>query len=165
MSKDTIKIICPVCDMQVTTDDLQMSYQGMNFSFCSAQCSDRFRANPHLYVGRAGHPSVKQQGDIVLKQRILLLDRSLSETQIEQLSSALQGMMGIKTMHVEGNRIQITYDLLLVTVQQIEKAIEEAGDHLGHGVSDMLKRSFVHYLEETELNNLEQQADNSKHCH
>jgi len=165
MSKAATKIICPVCEMQITTDDLQISHQGMDFYFCSAQCSDRFRANPHLYIGSVGHPSVKQQGDVVLKQRSLLLDQSLTETQAEQLSTALHCLMGIKMMHIEGDRMKITYDLLQVTAQQIEKAIEQAGDHLGHGVGGMLKRSFVHYLEEAELDNLEQQADNSKHAH
>ncbi len=165
MNKVTTKIICPVCEMKITSNDLYMSHQGMDFYFCSAQCSDRFRANPHLYIGNAGHPSVKQQGDVVLKQRSLLLDQSLTQAHAEQLSTALRSLMGIKAIHIEGDRIQITYDLLQVTAQQIEKAIERAGDHLGHGVGGMLKRSFVHYLEETELNNLEQQADNSKHCH
>lgn len=165
MIKDQTKIICPVCDMQVMTDDFQMSYQGMDFHFCSVQCSDRFRTNPHLYVGRAGHPSVKQQVDVVLKQRSLHLGRPLSETQAEQLSSALHDMMGIKAIHIEGDRLQITYDLLQVTVQQIEKIIEQAGNVLGHGWGSTLKRAFIHYLEETELDNLEQQTDNSKHCH
>ncbi|HED17080.1 MAG TPA: YHS domain-containing protein [Gammaproteobacteria bacterium] len=165
MNKESTTVICPVCEMSVTADDLQISHQGMNFYFCSAQCKDRFRANPHLYIGSAGHPSVKQHGDVVLKQRSLLLDESLSSVQAEQLSSVLRSLMGIRKIHIEGDRIQIIYDLLQVTVQQIEQAIEQAGDHLGHGVSSMLKRSFVHYLEETELNNLEQQADNSKHCH
>jgi len=151
--------------MQITTGDLNISHQGKDFYFCSAQCSERFRANPHLYVGRAGHPSVKQQGDVVLKQRTLILDSALSGSQAEQLSSALLNMMGIKSVHIEGKRMQITYDLIQVTAQQIEIAIEQAGDALGHGLSSKLKRSFVHYLEETELNNLETQTDDSKHCH
>ena len=43
---------CPVCHMTVEADHLALVYQDMHFAFCSAQCRERFSANPHLYIGR-----------------------------------------------------------------------------------------------------------------
>jgi Cu+-exporting ATPase len=43
----------PVCGMQVDPSlaDAQMVYEGYAYSFCSAECLQKFRANPKQYVG------------------------------------------------------------------------------------------------------------------
>jgi YHS domain-containing protein len=58
-----------VCGMMVEPDRFHFRYQGRDYAFCSAQCTERFEANPHLYVGTPGHPAPKKQGLVVLKQR------------------------------------------------------------------------------------------------
>lgn len=155
---------CPVCHMQAVPKISRSVYQGSSFGFCSQQCLDRFHANPGLYIGRSGMPAAKQQGVQVIKQRVIRLDSPASEVIQQQLMEALLSMMGIKQVSIEGDLIRICYDLLEATAEQIEEAIEQSGARLGKVWKDRLKRAFVHYVEETEVKNLEQQHE-SHGCH
>lgn len=156
---------CPVCQMAVAAGNLALEYQGMHFAFCSQQCRERFEANPHLYVGRPGQPSPKQQGKEVIKLRTLRLQHALTPEQASCLIEELQAMMGVKEVEVEDDRIRIRYDLLQATVEQIEQRIEAIGDRLGGGLGETLRRAFIHYLEETELANLEEGNGGHGHHH
>ena len=71
--------------------------------------------------------------------------------------------MGIKNIHVEANCVYITYDLLQATVEQIEATTENTGEKLGSGLAEKLKRAFIHYLEDTELDNLEKPGQEHRH--
>lgn len=153
MTDKTVR--CPVCGMSIQPDQFRIEYQGMRFAFCSAQCRERFQANPHLYIGRPGRPAPKQLGREIIKRRTLQLQRPLTGEQATCLINELESMMGIKRVDVEADRLRIHYDLLQATVEQIERRIEDIGDRLGHGLGDTLRRAFIHYLEETELANLE----------
>jgi len=73
----------------------------------------------------------------------------------------LQAMMGIIDVTIKENFIFISYDLLQATTEQIENTLEQSGRTLGLAWSDKLKRAFIHYHEETQLDNLE--YDNSGH--
>jgi len=154
----------PVCHMDVSDNDIHERYQGSHFYFCSEQCRERFVTNPHLYVGKAGIPSAKQQGMHVLKQRVIRLESPANEEIQRQLIEVLQAMMGVKEVDVEGDLVRIRYDLLEATAVQIEKSIDQSGAQLGKAWKDKLKSAFVHYLEETELDNLEHQHE-SHGCH
>lgn len=162
MKKHTDKY-CPVCHMDVVSDTLSHDYTGMHFVFCSQQCKDRFTANPHLYIGKPGMPSPKQQGKQVIKKRTLKLERVIPEDVSSNIIQALNAMMGIKQVRIEGDRIDITYDLLEATVQQIEATLEDTGNRLASSWGKSLKRAFVHYLEETEIDALE--SSGGQHCH
>jgi hypothetical protein len=133
----------------------------MQFAFCSEQCRDRFVANPHLYIGMPGHPAPKQQGEVVLKKRRLRLATPLSLDEAALLMQALQAMMGIKSVVIEGDRLDITYDLLQATTKQIEARMIGIGVRLGEGWAERLRRAFVHYEEECEIGNLE--VDGKQH--
>jgi len=74
-------------------------------------------------------------------------------------------MMGIKEVTIDKNIIRITYDLLEVTTTQIETTIQRAGEKLTASWGAKLKRAFIHYFEETELDNLEYQQSNHTHHH
>ena len=154
---------CPVCDMVVNKGDIELSYQGLIFAFCSQQCKDRFAANPHLYIGMPGHPAPKYLGHELIKTRILKLQESLTTNQQQVVIADLMNMMGIKKVSVDIDRVLITYDLLQATVEQIEATIEKSGDKLGGGLGEKLKRAFIHYLEESELDNLEQSGHSHRH--
>lgn len=145
----------PVCGMQVEPHMYATEYQQSHYAFCSTQCRDRFLANPHLYIGHSGLKAPKQEGLEVLKQRRLHVARSLSPSQADTLIGALQAMMGIKSVTVDDVKIEITYDLLQVTAEQIETKITEIGVQLGEGWTEQLHRAFVHYEEELEVENLE----------
>jgi YHS domain-containing protein len=148
-----------VCGMQIESGNNQLAYQGVSYSFCSKQCQERFLANPHLYVGMPGQKAPRQLGVSVIKQRRLRLAQHLSPSHARTLSDALQAMMGIQTVSVEGNSIVIAYDLLQVTAEQVEVRLAEIGVQLGKDWTERLRRAFVHYEEECEVGNLEVHRD------
>ena len=150
---DTIKD--PVCGMWVSRDSLALEYLRIHYAFCSQQCQDRFRSNPHLYIGVPGKQAPAQQGVEVIKRRRFQLEQPLTDTQAAGLVEALGGLMGIRDTQVSGNAISITYDLLQVTADQIEARMGEIGMNMGAGWAERLQRGFIHYLEECELGNLE----------
>lgn len=148
---------CPVCGMQVGADAPSLEYLGMRFAFCSAQCEERFRSNPHLYVGGPGIKAPVQEGQVSRKRRRLRTAQPLSAAQGERIQAALLEMMGMEAVRVrpEEGTVEITYDLLQCTEAQIERTLEEIGIRLGGGWGEALRRAFVHYLEETELDSRE----------
>lgn len=146
---------CPVCCMRVRLDSLSLVYLGVNFSFCSEQCMERFKGNPHLYIGIPGEKSIKQKGERVLKSRYFRIEQSLSTEQVKILSDAIDSMMGIHQVYIQGKDVHITYDLIEATAAQIEQIIINAGAKLGDGWTDKLKRALVHYTEDCETSNLE----------
>lgn len=158
-------VIDPVCGMQVSATQLPLEYMQMHFAFCSEQCRERFLANPGLYVGKPGAMSVKQMGHAVLKCRRLQLAEPLPVGMDEALKNNLCAMMGIKSVNYDGVRWEISYDLLQATADQIERTITEFGVRLGGTWAEKLRRAFVHYVEETELLNLENAAGSHAHHH
>ncbi len=144
-----------VCGMEVDSDSNQVTYKGGRYAFCSKQCQERFLASPHLYIGVSGQMAPKQEGVTVIKQRRMRLAQPLSSSESEAVCSAVQSMMGIKDISAEGDSVCIRYDLLEATAEQIEKKLEEVGVQLGGGLSERLRRAFVHYEEECEIGNLE----------
>jgi len=154
----------PVCHMEIESGNIDYVYMGISYSFCTQQCLDRFMSNPHLYIGQPGKQAPKQQGISVIRKRVLKLDIPVpTDTRLE-IKETLEGMMGIKSIRVDYNTIIITYDLLEATMQQIGAAIEQSGEGLSKAWSDRIKRAFIHYIEDTELDNLEHQHD-AHGCH
>ncbi|MFQ5644558.1 MAG: YHS domain-containing protein [Thiogranum sp.] len=156
----------PVCGMQVAPDQHAVAYQQMYFAFCSAQCKERFLANPHLYIGRPGSKAPAQGGKEVLKHRKLKLDEALPDDLARQVIASVKEMMGIRYIEITADTIDIKYDLLQVTEAQIESALAGVGAALDRRWSERLRRAFMHYFEETEISGLEVQGSNhSRHSH
>lgn len=153
----------PVCHMEVPATSFATEYAGIPYAFCSAQCKERFLANPHLYVGFPGHKAPAQHGQKVIKRRRLLLSSPLDATQAEQVKRALFEMMGIHEVFIEGNKIEIQYDLMQVTTEQIADKLALIGAALGGGWVDRLKLAFINYQEECEIGSLE--VVDKKGCH
>ena len=141
---------CPVCGMQVHNDEYVTDYQKMRISFCSRQCYDSFNTHPRLYLGQM------ERREPRLKHRILSLQHSPVPAKVTDIRECLQGVMGVREVDVEGVRLHITYDLLQVTQSTIEQVLLVAGIELHSGWLQRLNRGRVHYLEETELDNLGQ---------
>lgn len=154
-----------VCGMQVESGKNQVVYLGVPYAFCSTQCLERFEANPHLYVGLPGKKAPKQEGVSVVKQRRMRLAQPLSPGQAKTLGDELMAMMGIQSISVEGDSVMIVYDLLQATAEQIEEKLGEIGVQLGEGLSERLRRAFVHYEEECGIGNLEVRPDKHVHRH
>lgn len=149
--------IDPVCGAEVPALQNETAYLGIQYAFCSQQCRDRFVAHPHLYVGLPGRKAPKQEGREVLKRRRLHLDPALSSDQAELLRGALASMVGVKKVFAEGDKVEITYDLLLVSAEQIEAKTSEICRCLGDDLPERIRLAFVHYQEECEVGNLEVQ--------
>jgi YHS domain-containing protein len=163
MLRDVKKVKDPVCEMWVAPEQNAVTYQRMHFAFCSPQCKQRFLANPHLYIGRPGEPAPKQSGHAVVKRRRLRLDEPLAHADAQQLTERLRAMMGVSVVEIKARDLSITYDLLQATAEQIEAVLQEAGARLGTGWAERLRRAFVHYLEETEVESLEVRPDPHAH--
>lgn len=153
----------PVCHMEVTSTSFATEYAGIHYAFCSAQCMERFLANPHLYTGFPGRKSPAQKGNEVIKQRRMVLSAPLDAQQAEFVKQALLEMMGIIETCIEGDKIEIQYDLMQVTTGQISDKLALIGTELGGGWIDRLKLAFINYQEECEIGSLE--VANKRRCH
>ncbi|BCB27437.1 hypothetical protein SKTS_23230 [Sulfurimicrobium lacus] len=153
----------PVCHMKVSSTSFAAEYAGGHYAFCSAQCKERFLANPRLYIGFPGHKAPAQEGKQVIKRRRLLLSDPFDAGQAEQVMNALREMMGILEVSIEGDKLTIKYDLIQVTAEQIADKLASIGANLGGGWIDRLKLSWINNLEEIEISSLE--VDNKKCCH
>ncbi len=153
----------PVCHMEVPAASFPIEYAGIHFAFCSAQCKERFQANPHLYMGYPGKKSPAQTGKEVIKQRRMVLAEPLDAQQSALVKRELFEMMGILSVCIEGGKIDIQYDLMQATAEQIANKLALVGTELGGGWIGGLKLAFINYLEEREINSLE--VNNTKGCH
>jgi len=143
--------LCPVCGMDASDSGLTAEHLGIIYHFCSQQCVENFTARPRLYIGKG---SQKSEGKTVVKKRTFMLDSPVPDADTEALKAALLRMMGIRDVGISGAKVSVTYDLLEATAAQVESAIEQAGADLGHGWAARLKRGWLQYTEETELENL-----------
>lgn len=145
----------PVCGMDVTPGQFETVYAGIHYAFCSEQCRQRFVANPHLYVGVPGEKAPKQIGVELLKRRRFRIDAPLAAQGAVIFAKELGAMMGVKGVEIQGDTVTITYDLLQATAEQLEAKMAEVGVKLGEEWAERLRRGFVHYIEECEVENLE----------
>lgn len=139
---------CPVCGMRVTSEENALEYGHMHFSLCSEQCRLRFQEEPRRYL--TGNGSRTGRGRERIKRRRLRLGQTLHPDQGEQVRDLLEGMMGVRMVSFRGDRLEITYDGGQTGEEQIERELDEAGDRLGAGWADRLRRAFIHYEEEAE---------------
>lgn len=153
----------PVCHMQVPITSNACEYEGIRYAFCSEQCRERFQANPRLYIGLPGHKAPAQQGSEVIKKRSLMLSEPMDAVQSGQVKHALLSMMGIQAVRIEENKIEIQYDLMQVTTEQIADKLSLIGADLGGDWIDRLKLAFINFQEECEVGNLE--VHREKSCH
>lgn len=153
----------PVCHMDVPASSFPIVYAGIHFAFCSAQCQERFQANPHLYTGYPGKKSPAQSGKEILKRRRMVLAEPLNAQQGELVKRKLLEMMGIKSVCIEGDKIEIEYDLMQATVEQIAEQLALIDTELGGDWINRLKLGFINYLEDCEIGSLE--VTNKNRCH
>jgi len=89
-----------------------------------------------------------------LKRRTFLLAEPVVGLNRETLLMHLNQLMSVHNVVLEGGRVSIDYDLLEVHAEQIEAVLIKAGASMGAGWATRFKRSWIHYIEETELDNL-----------
>lgn len=154
-----VKLIDPVCGMEVEPHQHSLTHEGIRYAFCSSQCRERFELNPHLYIGFPGQRAPKQEGKEVIKKRRFRTEAALEPAEAEQLRKELSSMMGVLEVQVENDMVVVTYDLLQATAAQLETRLGEIGLKLGGTWSERLRAAFVHYLEEGEVESLEVHHD------
>lgn len=140
---------CPVCGMGTMSAVPTVEYHKMLFHFCSEQCRKTFLDRPSLYSSKVGRQRSK-----ILKRRTMTLAEPLDDEIQKLITSSLLQMMGVQEVIAEERKVGVTYDLLQVTEEQIEKTLTEVGAKLGAGWMERLRRSWVLDSEETELDNL-----------
>ena len=145
----------PVCHMQVPATSFATEHSGIKYAFCSAQCQARFLANPHLYIGFPGRKAPAQEGLKLVKCRRICFAYPLDAAQEKRVRDALTGLMGVQEVRIESGRMDIQYDLMQVTEEQIESELTSVGATLGQGWAYRLKHAFIHFEEEFEIGNLE----------
>lgn len=153
------KLIDPVCGMEVDPHQHALMHEGIRYAFCSPQCRERFKLNPHLYIGFPGQRAPRQEGKQVIKQRRFRTEAALETDEAEQLQKALSSMMGVLDVQVENDTVVVSYDLLQATAAQLETRLAEIGLKLGGTWAERLRTAFVHYLEEVEVSSLEVHHD------
>jgi len=156
---------CPVCDMDVTENEIALYYRGIEFRFCSEQCRLRFDRRPHLFVGdpRLGE-SEKQKGTVVKKAHKIKLKVLPDLATRELLAAEIGALMGIESVEVNKDEITLVYDLLQVSMEDIENVIIQAQGHLKQTMTDKLRKGLIQYSEECELDNLAHLSKDSG-CH
>jgi len=131
--------------------NITRTYNGVSYHLCSHQCRQNFDKQPKLYLGSHAE---KYKRKSIVKKRTFTLDSPLLDSEVETLETLISAMMGVRKVQISGSSISVSYDLLEATAEQIEKTIEHTGNKLASGWSARLKRSWIHYTEETELDNL-----------
>ena len=158
-----MKLIDPVCEMAVDSHSRKTTYQDMEFFFCSLQCKQRFLANPHLYIGYPGHKAPKQTGEKIIKHRRIHLNQPLTNKDITFVYAALLSLMGIEHITVTGTTIEISYDLLQVSLQQIEEELIANGYGLNKKWADRIRRNILHETEEMQIDSMEVMPHKHRH--
>lgn len=143
------RAVCTVCSTVVGTDECVAEYHKVFYHFCSQHCKEIFVARPRLYTGKPGEGRRVQ-----VKCRILKLANTMSAEEKRVVTDHLMQLVGLKEVTIKGSHLHVIYDLLQITEQHIEKALEEVGAKLGGNWLHKLNRAWVHYSEETELDNL-----------
>ena len=146
----------PVCSMFVDAHKIEIVYAEVHYAFCSEQCHERFFGNPHLYIVYPGHKAPKFRGIQALKWRRFKLEYALTSLEFEQLIEGLRSLMGVRKVHVNNMILEITYDLMKVTAEQIENRLVEIGLNLGGQWPERLRRSFINFVEEFEISGLDE---------
>lgn len=170
----------PVCGMMVDEWARQVVHRGLGYAFCSQQCRERFIATPEIYVGRRGSLAPKQRGMEVIRHQRMALGLPLTQTEFFELKSALSSMMGVISVRsvcgiVEGRpdaqhtasrtqmpirieAMEISYDLLQATAEQLERRCAELKVVPSRRWGEKLLRDFIYYLEKCELEDLQSRA-------
>jgi len=143
---------CPVCGMATADSEITARQHGLTYHLCSVQCQENFTSHPEFYLGVDAKDHQRKR---VIKKRSFTLDVLLAETEQQKTEQALLHMMGVQTAHVSRSKISVTYNLLEATAMQIEQLLEQEGVKQGAGWAARLKCAWVHYTEETELDNLD----------
>jgi len=96
-----------------------------------------------------------QKQDLIKHREITFQELHPDPNQAQSAALLLGDVKGVHRVNpVSPLLLQISYDLLEVTLEQIEDALREIGLHLDNSLIFRIKRSLYYYSEETQRTNL-----------
>lgn len=142
----------PVCGTALTAEATtpSLTYRGIAYRFCSAQCRERFQATPALYTGARRSAEIQPMP----KQRRLRLAAGTMET-LRQAEQCIARMKGVQSVTTDSDSLRVDYDLRIVALVQIERALAEAGIVLRQGLHGW-RRALWRFAESNESENAAQ---------
>lgn len=157
---------CPVCGSVEVEEECGYRFRGVPHKFCSDHCRQRFARRPHLYVGTPGiSRAVKQQGRVVPKSHQIATPIRLNGSGSRQLLNSLCSLPGVSQCRVAGEHITVGYDLLVISLKDIEGVVEREVGALKGSVTEKAKRKALHFAESCELDNLGHLSDSGQQYH
>ena len=91
-----------------------------------------------------------------LKKKREILFSKFPPGQVPEAADALQRMEDLEVRaKYEERALGVSYDLQQHTLRELDDHLVDKGYHLDNTLLSKLIRAFVHYVEETELHNLE----------
>jgi len=101
--------------------------------------------------------------ELIKNRDILFSDPQPLSDPAQAALTLLTGVDGIlESSHNHNHSIHLCYNLRLITMSDIEDALQEVGFHLDNSLLSKIKRALYYYTEETQLANLGYDHDQSK---
>lgn len=101
-------------------------------------------------------PQNSSKKDAALHKEREILFAKFPPGQIPEASDHLSAKEDLDVMpHVEKRTVEVGYELTQYTLQDLEDDLVEKGYHLDNTLFNKLTRALIHYVEETQLHNLE----------
>lgn len=90
----------------------------------------------------------------ITKRRTIDLAAIADESRRSEIQTAILQLDGVKRVEPEsGGGISVEYNLIKISLQEIEEVIESKGHRPKLGLFGRLKRAFIHYTEQNEFDN------------
>ncbi|WP_153133029.1 YHS domain-containing protein [Dechloromonas hortensis] len=143
----------PVCltKLNAAMASHQLTYRNVTYHFCSAHCHERFSDNPVFF---SAPRRIDEQHPIPKHHRLRIA--SVPQAIREEAGIRLNEVRGVSRVFIGDGYADIDYDLRLVSLNQVEAAMKDAGlppKGWLHG----LRRSLWSFVEHNELENLASQ--------
>lgn len=150
MNLHTPQRIDPVCLMKLDASmaSHQLTYRNIAYHFCSTHCQERFSEAPVFF---SAPQRIDEQHPIPKHHRLRIA--SVPQATREMAGIRLNEVRGVSRALIGDGYADIDYDLRLVSLNQLEAAMREAGLPL-KGWLHRLRRSMWRFVEHNELENL-----------
>ena len=108
-----------------------------------------------LFTEKTSLFGMQDQAPIIKHREIVLRGPSDPSLQVDNALLLLADVDGmVSATKLSSTRLSISYDLRLITLEQIETAMGEVGYHLDASIMSKLKRALYYYTEDNERMNL-----------
>jgi len=143
----------PVCQKRLEASETahQIIYRNMSYQFCSAHCLERFVEIPEFFIV----PHLLEDIRAVPKQHRLRFN-PVSSSVLEEAIERLRTLQGVIRVSKFEKHMDLEYDVRLVSLQQIEALLANAGLPLKGGIHRLV-RGFWEFSEHNELANMASQ--------